>query len=95
MTKIMINTAFDTKVSILANTYHFEYDDEQTVLRDWFDDFQDNCILAKLIEDGYCSISEKGISAINYAFDRLCEELEIEEDVAWTDFSHWNSQFKD
>ena len=82
-------------MAILSGTYHFEFGEDWTVLGEWFDDFSQTCVLALLIEGGYCAPTEKGTSSIEYAFDALCEELEIDEDVAWTDFIHWNSQFRE
>ncbi len=93
MTKMMINTTYEVKASILANTYHFEFGEEESVLGEWFEEYAENCLLAKLVEDGYCIPTDKGKASIHFAFDKLCEELDIEEDTAWTDFKHWNSQF--
>ena len=80
-------------MSILGNTYHFEYGHEYTELGEFFDDFGQACVLAISIENGLCVPTEKGKTAIEFAFDNLCEQLDIEEDIEWTDFKHWNSQF--
>ena len=93
MTKMMINTTFEVKASILANTYHFEFGEEGSILGEWFEEYAENCLLAKLVEDGYCILTDKGNNSILFAFDKLCEELDIEDDIAWTGFKHWNSQF--
>ncbi len=95
MTKMMTNTTYEAKVSILANTYHFEFGEENSILGEWFEDFADNCLLARFVDDGYCVPSEKGKASIHFAFDKLCEELNIEDDEGWTDYKHWTNQFKD
>jgi len=93
MTKMMTNTTYETKVSILANTYHFEFGEDFTELGEFFDDFSNTCVLAISIEDGLCIPTDKGKASVEFAFDSLCEQLDIQEDTEWTDFQHWNSQF--
>ena len=93
MTKMMINTSFEAKLSILSGTYHFEFGEDFTELGDWFDEHASDCVLALAIENGYAVPTEKGKAGLEFAFDRLCEELDIDEDTEWTDFMHWNSQF--
>jgi hypothetical protein len=95
MTKMMINTTFEVKLSILANTYHYEFGEELSELGDWFEDWGSVCVLAASIENGLCIATDKGKTSIDLAFDSLCEELDIDEDIAWTDFKHWNNQFAD